>query len=648
MPDEIMQGPPQGDSIEMSALQDVPEQPQDDSAIQQVIAPKPIKLSAERESELITEVTRNYGTFVTSEWFTRRKKDWDEFHKMYVSKLDEKNFPWTDSSNCDLGIVEMCVDNIKARYKISTIGAKPMFNAVPVTPEGEQVRTQVADSMNYILENDFQIENKIDLITQNTAEYGTCITKLYWKRDLKETKEWNNIDGIVYPSERSDTEERGCVDVIDLVDIMVPEGAGADIHEIPWMYQRLWYSVYDLHKKVKIGFFSQDKVDIVEGSLQVQKTQSAKTSEERLRIIHNLPEEKVEILECYMRFDADGDGIEEECVFWICPATNTYMKGFYLRDLYFNNIRPFYRFAYKETGGFYGRGIPEMLKPYRKLINDLFNFSINCLMLQILPWGFYRIGSSFKPEEVRLAPGVMIPVDDINDVKIAQFPASAQVVEGVVMLIMSFIERQTGISAPQMGKEFPTRKTATEVKTILSEGNVKHEDRIQTFQEQFSELLRGVYNLYRQNQSGERTGRVTEGEDYRFVKLFSAFDKLPDYDFIILGTLTTGNKAVEREDAMGLYSVSMQNPIMQNWLPGQLEWLKELYTTFGKRNVARFLPPDQLIQQMNQMNLQGMMQKLQAASMGQQPQGGPGGPGGPPQPGSGAPVAPPQQPGGPR
>ena len=102
------------------------------------------------------------------------------------------------------------------------------------------------------------------------------------------------------------------------------------------------------------------------------------------------------------------------------------MKGFYLKDIYFDGKRPFFVYRYKETGAFYGRGVPEMIAPYRKLMNDVFNFAVNGLMLQILPWGFYRIGSSFRPEEVRLSPGVMIPVDDINDVKIAQFPATVK------------------------------------------------------------------------------------------------------------------------------------------------------------------------------------------------------------------------------
>ena len=583
-------------------------------------APQPIKLSGEKEDEVIKEIGKNHSTFIASQNHTKRVKDWGIYHKAYLGIMDGGgSFPWKDSSNCDLGVVEMCVDNIKSRYKLSTIGAKPMFNSIPVSSQGEDKKQQVTDSMNYILENDIDIEKKLDKIAQMTVEYGSCPVKLYWKRDIKETKKWEKVEDIIYPAEREDIEERGALDVIDLVDIIVPDTTETDVQKLPWIYHRIWYSLYDLKKKVKLGFFSQDKVDEVEAGLTQTKTQDTKTTEEKQKIMNEMPEERVEILECYMRFATGIDELEHECVFWFCPSTNTLMKGFYLRDLYFDAKRPIHIFRYKETGSFFGRGIPEMILPYRTLINNLFNFAVNCLMLQILPFGFYRIGSSFKPEEVRLGPGVMIPVDDINDVRIAQFPATAEIVESVVMLIMSFIERQTGISAPQMGKEFPTRKTATEVKTIMSEGNVKHEDRIQAFQDQFADLLKGVYNLYRQNQSKGREGRITTGEDYRFVTLFSAFDQLPDFDFIILGTLTTGNKAMEREDTMGLYSITSQNPLMANWWTGQLEMLKELFNTFGKRNITRFLPPDEMVKQMGQLHQQALMNQLTQAAMGQQP-----------------------------
>ena len=621
--DEQVAEPPEQDQL------DIPSIPEGKA---KSFAPVAIELG-DREGDLVNKVVKNYYDTIGSAWYLAKKKLWDEIHKISTGDMGKNSFPWTDASNCDLGIVEMCADNIKSRYKISTIGAKPMFNTIPITEAGEEHKEKITDSMNYILDNDLDIEKPIDYISQNTVEYGTCPVKLYWKKDILEQKEYKEIDGIVFPDDKSTIEEKGALDVIALEDFIVPEGSGNDIQKVPWIFHRVWMSVYDLEKKVKLGFYSEEVVEKVKAALTLEKTAIAKTPEEKLSIAKKLPEEKVEVLECYMRFAVkETDKVERECIFWVCPSTKTFMKGFFLKDIYFDGKRPFFVYRYKDMGSFYGRGIPEMIAPYRKLMNDVFNFAVNCMMLQMLPWGFYRIGSSFRPEEVRLSPGVMIPVDDINDVKIAQFPPSAQMAEGFVELLMSFVERQTGISSPHMGKEFPTRKTATEVKTVISEGNIKHEDRIQIFQDTFGEMLKGIYHLYRQNQPSGRSGRILTGEDYRFIKLFSAFDQLPDFDFLLLGTLTTGNKVVEREDTMNLYQLAANNPIIAEYPKGQLELLKDIFSIFGKRNVKRFLPPDGIIDAVTKAKMMQVAQQAQAVMSGQMPPPGQGAPqGGPTQ-----------------
>lgn len=581
-----------------------------------LFVPENINLG-DREEELINKICTLYTTTISSPFYQNKLKEWEESHEIYLSKTTPTSWPWPDASNIDLGIIEMVVDNIKSRFKLSTIGAKPMFNLISVTERGEKQKDWVTDNMNYILEQDIDIEKKVDQIAQNTIEYGTCFAKIYWEKSLEEIRTYVNIEEVLIPQLVENIKEKGEVDVLDLTNVIVPEGAGSDIQKLPWIAHRIWYSLDTLKKKVKTGFYSKDKIDAIEAALRQMKEAQAKTPEEKLQVITKLPEEQIEILEWYMRYDADQDGLEEECIFWVCPSTRIYLKGHYLRDIFFDGKRPFYRFVYKDTGSLYGRGVPQMLKHYREAINNIFNFGVNSAYLQILPWGFYRIGSSFKPEEVRLAPGTMIPVDDVNDVRIAQFPATSPIAEGIVMLLMSFIERQTGISAPHMGKEFPTRKTATEVRTIVSEGNIKHEDKIASFQDVFSDLLKGIYHLYRQNQPLGRQIRVvdTVTGTATFRNGFSAFDQLEDYDFIILGTLTTGNKVIEREDTMGLYALASKHPLLAEYPQGQLELLKELFNTFGKRNIKRFLPPDEVIQMMTDVKLREIVAMLQQQLM---------------------------------
>jgi hypothetical protein len=136
-------------------------------------APKPIILSAEKEQELINKVVKNYDEVKTSAWFTKKLEDLKTYHSAYLGYMPPTSFPWEHASNVDLGVIEMCVDNIKSRYKLSTIGATPMFNAIPETEEGEAFKSQIVDGMTYILNADIEVDTLLDTISQRTVESGT-------------------------------------------------------------------------------------------------------------------------------------------------------------------------------------------------------------------------------------------------------------------------------------------------------------------------------------------------------------------------------------------------------------------------------------------------------------------------------------------
>ena len=61
-----------------------------------------------------------------------------------------------------------------------------------------------------------------------------------------------------------------------------------------------------------------------------------------------------------------------------------------------------------------------------------------------------------------------------------------------------------------------------------------------------------------------------------------------DYDFIILGTLSTGNKAIERQEAQELNAALMQFPLFQENVDGQHEAMKDILMSYGKRNMDNY------------------------------------------------------------
>ena len=554
------------------------------------------------EEKVVPKIISLYNEVINSSYYRKKLELWRKIEEAYNSYMPPTNYPWENASNLDLGIVEMTVDNLKARFKLSTIGAKPMFNIIPITPEGEELKSQVEKMMNFILDNHIDIDKKMDDIALETVKFGTCVVKRLWRKSRKVVRKYMETEKTVDIVDVEQIEEKGDIEILNREDVIVPEGE-EDVSKLPFIFHRLWYSPAQLREKARLGIFPKDRVEAVLDFLEERKREIEKAAEEKHLKIEKLPEEKVVVLECYMKEEVDGE--LEECIFWVAPQANMLLNACLLREVYFDNQRPFYVFRYKKVkNSFWGKGVVEILLPYREALNNLFNYAINCMMLQILPWGFYRLSSAFAPEQVRLGPGVFVPVDDVNDVKIAQFPPVSRIVYDALMFVLSMVEKQTGTGAPFMGKEFPTRKTATEVRAIISEGNIKHEDRIQSFQAVFSDLLKGIYHLYQQNQpTGQYIREVDNAGRVRFVPFPSAWQLKADYDFVILGTLTTGNKVIEREDTLALYALLSKHPLIQQWLPAQQELLKEVLNAFGKKDISRFLMPDEIVRALNELNL---------------------------------------------
>jgi hypothetical protein len=170
-----------------------------------------------------------------------------------------------------------------------------------------------------------------------------------------------------------------------------------------------------------------------------------------------------------------------------------------------------------------------------------------------------------------------------------------------------------------MGQQSGGRKTAFEIKAVISEGNIKHEERIDNFQDTFSDLLRDIYGMYKFNLPDNAIFRKLYDDSGLPLKSPVFFKPASryiisqyDFDFIILGSLTTGNKAIEREDSLQFADIMLKYfPMVGENPDAQYELAKDIAQAFGKRDVERFLPPKGLVQLLKQMKLKELMQIAQ-------------------------------------
>ena len=166
---------------------------------------------------------------------------------------------------------------------------------------------------------------------------------------------------------------------------------------------------------------------------------------------------------CFCTYDIDGDGIDEEIVVTKCE--NDIIKVTLLDRISPSGMRPLFKFdCFSKPRQSYARGVPEFLYPLNEEADQHHNMRIDSLALQTCPFGVYRGASSLKNEPIQISPGKFIPVDEITDMRVLNFPVNATALAGeedrswhFADLLTSSSSLNQGIVPQQVG---PTRSTS--------------------------------------------------------------------------------------------------------------------------------------------------------------------------------------------
>ena len=131
-------------------------------------------------------------------------------------------------------------------------------------------------------------------------------------------------------------------------------------------------------------------------------------------------------LMCFDTLDTDGDGIDEDVIFWVIKETETLLKDRALTEMFPMDPprRPIAEEAFipvpKSRTGI---GVLEMLEGVHDLIKQTTDQMIDLGSLLMSPFWFYRHAGATKPEVIRLSPGEGYPfTDPKNDVHFPTLP----------------------------------------------------------------------------------------------------------------------------------------------------------------------------------------------------------------------------------
>lgn len=209
-------------------------------------------------------------------------------------------------------------------------------------------------------------------------------------------------------------------------------------------------------------------------------------------------------LMCFDRFDIDGDGLDEDVIFWVIEETGTLLRAKYLTEM-FPTDPPRRPLAHSSFIGVRDRvdgiSLPELLEGTHDLLKQFTDQVGDSGTIANSPFGFYDPNSSMKPEVIRMSPGDLYPVaNPAQSVHFPQMQSQSQAF-GINMITM-FGAQQDRLAVQgdlQFGRVPPGQssalRTAGGQQSLLMQGEARPERILRRFFNVWVEVWTQIHQL---------------------------------------------------------------------------------------------------------------------------------------------------------
>ncbi|NIO44965.1 MAG: hypothetical protein GTN36_05440 [Candidatus Aenigmarchaeota archaeon] len=554
--------------------------------------------------------------------------DWDEFLTVQPQGVFET------SSNLHIPMTLWVVRSVHARFMqaiLSDDNISPKARKAAYSHITEDLANLLKHSLYEWSNNHEGIEEAIDQWLWAWITNGVSYTKTRWEAtfrkyiDIKETKKPSvpkievDIDGneIAIPTFVMEEEEieivekvfdGPCVDFINNEDIKVIGKDKVDIDKADAVIQRQFLTASELWTLVDRGLFKEEAVEeLIQGgedlqsgatgaSIKMQRNLNAGSSQ--LDKEYDL--DRYEILEAYLQTDVDGSGINSDVIVWVAKRTKTLLRATYLHRICKKGKRPFSSIIYHKRSGNNQElpvGLPELLHPIQKELDAIHNMRIDFGMISTVPFGFYRPGSGVEPNEIKMEPGVLIPLDNPqSDVFFPNLGNRTFFGQQEEQNLYVMVERLTGISDLSLGvisgKQGATR-TATGSRALLGETATNLNVPLKRLNRGWKRLLEIFLAQLQERIPKGHQYRVT-GEDGldKYMEIIDKEQIKGDFDFDINAGSEASNKQIQLDNALQLLQVTANPLDIQLGIVGpanRYEAIKNYLKVLGIKNHSRFI-----------------------------------------------------------
>lgn len=261
---------------------------------------------------------------------------------------------------------------------------------------------------------------------------------------------------------------------------------------------------------------------------------------------------------------ADLEAMPQEIVAWVHKATKKVLGWTYLHRINPAGLRPIFKVDFNRfPGRTWGVGVGEMLDEISRNMDALYNLRVDNGTIASVPMGVFRASSGLKTDTINIHPGTLYPVDDVNDVRMFQFPYLAGFGEREEANLRQYAESLLSVSEIQLGiapQKVGALRNATGSNILESASNIQLQIHFDRIARGIDPLLQALFSLCRQRMPVKLFYRVTGERGEPIFGEVSRQDLEGNFDFII-NIDVLGQSKVERQQAATLKMQTLMNPL---------------------------------------------------------------------------------------
>lgn len=519
----------------------------------------------------LTEVDLNKIVSKIIDDYTKDKdgrKVWEDNKAFLYQRYRGKSVrvpPYTGGADITPPLLQQNIDAVLPRVTNAFINDP--YVVFSGEEENDKDRARSTEKLfNFFLDKDIDYPRLVEEMHADSVLYGTAWLKDYLDPETK------------LPMVKS----------IAVEDVFVPYNSYCDVNDLAHVIHRYYIPAYEIATKYGI-----EKATLIGETKTLSELPLVKHDIEGRSDLDADVDKPCEVIEWYGRLLVNGE--IRDVVVKVAVAPRKILERWYLNEVvpYADEKRriPLNPIFYKRVKNqFYGVGMGDDLAPMHDWMCSTVNQIIDATNWSIIPWGAFRSSSTFNPKKFEVKHGMMIPLDDVNDVKFYNVPANTRDAFEMLPFIQSNVERASAISDYNQGRESDNNESPTwrGTQAILQESMIRLDSYIKRAANQMKYTLENVYYWLSATMTKEDIARVLGTTDQNAINVLDESLTLK-YDLkmnINYGYWNRDNKTTNLSQMLNMFAA---DPDVQSNKDIRLEMKSEFFKSVGEDKIADML-----------------------------------------------------------